>query len=34
VQGERDAAEALAARARRELKVDMVVPELGQTFTL
>jgi metallo-beta-lactamase family protein len=34
VQGERDAAEALAKRAKDELGVDAVVPDLGQTFEL
>lgn len=34
VQGERDAADALAARAKSELGVDAVVPDLGQSFEL
>jgi metallo-beta-lactamase family protein len=34
VQGERDAAEALAARAKKDLGVDAVVPELGESFEL
>jgi len=34
VQGERESAEALATRARDELKVDAVVPDLGQSFEL
>lgn len=34
VQGEREAAEALAARARTELKIDAVVPDLDQSFDL
>jgi metallo-beta-lactamase family protein len=34
VQGERDAAEALAQRAREELGVDAIVPDLGQSFDL
>lgn len=34
VQGEEDAAEALAARAAKELHVDAVVPRLGESFEL
>lgn len=34
VQGETDACEALAARARSELGIDALVPELGQSFEL
>lgn len=34
VQGEQDACEALAARARSELGVDALVPTLGQSFEL
>jgi metallo-beta-lactamase family protein len=34
VQGEREAADALAARAVKDLGVDAVVPELGQVFDL
>jgi metallo-beta-lactamase family protein len=34
VQGERDAAEALAKRAHDELGVDAIVPDLGATFEL
>ena len=34
VQGEEDAAKALAARASTELSVDAIVPEIGQAFDL
>ncbi|MCC6934674.1 MAG: MBL fold metallo-hydrolase [Candidatus Yanofskybacteria bacterium] len=34
VQGEEDAAQTLADRARQELKVDAVVPRLGESFEL
>lgn len=34
VQGEQEAADALAARAKDELQIDAVVPVLGQTVTL
>jgi metallo-beta-lactamase family protein len=34
VQGELDAAQALAARARSDLGIDAIVPELGQSFDL
>lgn len=34
VQGELDAAQALAARARQDLSIDAIVPELGQSFEL
>ncbi len=34
VQGERESADALAARAREELGIDAIVPDPGQSFTL
>jgi hypothetical protein len=34
VQGELESSNALAERARRELRVDAIVPTLGQSFEL